>query len=129
MKNESLRVYLKNVHKLVYPLPRSKELKLARRIASGDKDAVGQLAEAYLKLSAEIAEAYYDKEGWRGITMLEFLREANTALVLAASKYSSTENSKHAFTDFARRYVKLYLDRLIDKDRFKPPDMERKSIY
>ncbi len=120
--DESVRLYLERVRKITFPLPRIEELELARRIANGEAAARLTLAEHYLGLAAECAEARYGKEGWRGITLKELIQEANTGLSLAVARYGKAKNKEHHFTDFARGYITLYLDRLVDAYRHKYGD-------
>ena len=116
--NEATQRYLQNIQRAsAYPLLRGRERYYAGRIAKGDKQAISIFGESYALLAAELAQEYYSKEAWRGVLLSELIHQANIGLFIAVKRYPSSV--EQPFTEFATRYVLIYLNQMIDDYRLR----------
>lgn len=77
-----LDLYLKKINE--YPLLNfDEEVELAKRIETGDKDAVETLVSANLRLVVYIAKKYR----CRRVTLLDLIQEGNCGLFKAVKKF------------------------------------------
>jgi len=110
---DSIQMYLKEIGQ--YPLINaSMEKELARRIQSGDKEAVGLLAKANLRLVVSIAKKYVGRSP--DLTLLDLIQEGNLGLFRAVDKFDWTKGYK--FSTYATWWIRQAITRaLADQSR------------
>lgn len=87
----SLDMYLKEINKSKYdPLPSSEEVKLAKLIKKGDRDALDKLVNANLRFGVSVAKSYQGN----GLALSDLINEASIGLVKAAHKFDETRGFK-----------------------------------
>lgn len=82
-------------------LSREREAELARRIRTGDAEALDTLVRANLRFAVMIARRYQG----RGLPMKDLVQEANTGIVIAARKFDETKGVK--FISYAVWWVRV----------------------
>lgn len=82
------------------PLKRVQEAELARRVRTGDAEAINQLVTANLRFAVKIANEYAD----RGMTLIELVSEANCGLIEAAGRFD--ERKGHKFITYAVWWIR-----------------------
>jgi RNA polymerase primary sigma factor len=82
----TLRRYLKEIAQYL-ALDHDQELALARRIASGDEEAVRQLVESNLRFVVAVAKRFRNPN----VPFLDLINEGNLGLIQAARKYRPFE--------------------------------------
>lgn len=88
---DSLDMYLKEINKSKYdPLPSGEEVKLAKLIQNGDKDALDKLVNANLRFGVSVAKSYQGN----GLALSDLINEASIGLVKAAHKFDETRGFK-----------------------------------
>ena len=103
---DSVRMYLKEIGKIDL-LKKHEEVALAKRVASGDRTAAKQLAEANLRLVVSIAKRYIG----RGLTLLDLIQEGNIGLMKAVEKFDYTRGFK--FSTYATWWIRQAITRAI----------------
>ena len=106
MSDDPVKLYLKEIG--TYPLLTIEdEIKLARRIESGDESAKKQLAESNLRLVVSIAKRYVG----RGLSFLDLIQEGNLGLIKAVDKFDYTKGYK--FSTYATWWIRQSITRSI----------------
>jgi len=104
--DDPVRMYLKEIGK-VNLLTTEAEIELATRMASGDKEAKRQMAEANLRLVVSIAKRYVG----RGMLFLDLIQEGNLGLIKAVEKFDYTKGYK--FSTYATWWIRQAITRAI----------------
>ena len=108
---DSIRMYLAEIGR-VRLLTHADEIRLAKGIARGDKQAKDKLVEANLRLVVSIAKKYRN----RGVSFLDLIQEGNLGLIRAAEKFDHTKGYK--FSTYATWWIRQAITRAIaDKGR------------
>jgi len=110
---DSIQMYLKEIGQ--YPLIKAEQEKeLAKRIESGDKEAVNLLARANLRLVVSIAKKYVGRSP--DLTLLDLIQEGNIGLFKAVSKFDWSKGFK--FSTYATWWIRQSITRaLADQSR------------
>jgi len=110
---DSIQMYLKEIGQ--YPLINAAmEKELAKRIQVGDKEAVGLLAKANLRLVVSIAKKYVGRSP--DLTLLDLIQEGNLGLFRAVDKFDWTKGYK--FSTYATWWIRQAITRaLADQSR------------
>ncbi len=110
---DSIQMYLKEIGQ--YPLINAAmEKELAKRIQAGDKEAVGLLAKANLRLVVSIAKKYVGRSP--DLTLLDLIQEGNLGLFRAVDKFDWTKGYK--FSTYATWWIRQAITRaLADQSR------------
>jgi RNA polymerase primary sigma factor len=110
---DSIQMYLKEIGQ--YPLINAAmEKELAKRIQTGDKEAVGLLAKANLRLVVSIAKKYVGRSP--DLTLLDLIQEGNLGLFRAVDKFDWTKGYK--FSTYATWWIRQAITRaLADQSR------------
>jgi RNA polymerase primary sigma factor len=85
----SLDKYLQEIGKVELISPED-EVVLARRIKSGDKDALAKLVKANLRFVVSVAKQYQNQ----GMTLPDLINEGNLGLMKAAQRFDETRGFK-----------------------------------
>jgi RNA polymerase primary sigma factor len=85
----SLDQYLRDIS--AYPLiSREEEADLARRIRTGDQDALDKLVRSNLRFVVSVAKKYQNQ----GVSLSDLINEGNLGLIRAAHKFDETKGIK-----------------------------------
>lgn len=106
ISDDSVRMYLREIGKVPL-LSADEEMRLAKRIVSGDKVAKKKLAEANLRLVVSIAKKYIG----RGLSLLDLIQEGNTGLLRAVEKFDYRKGYK--FSTYATWWIRQAITRAI----------------
>lgn len=111
--NDSIQVYLKEIGQ--YPLISSEEeVRLAKRIEKGDKEAREILMKANLRLVVSTAKKYAMRSA--DLTLLDLIQEGNVGLYKAVEKFDWTKGFK--FSTYATWWIRQAITRaLADQSR------------
>lgn len=104
--DDPVRMYLKEIGKVPL-LSSSEEIKLAKRMESGDEEAKKRLAEANLRLVVSIAKRYVG----RGMQFLDLIQEGNLGLIKAVEKFDYIKGYK--FSTYATWWIRQAITRAI----------------
>jgi len=104
--DDPVRMYLKEIGK-VNLLTTEAEVELAMKMATGDKEAMRQMAEANLRLVVSIAKRYVG----RGMLFLDLIQEGNLGLIKAVEKFDYTKGYK--FSTYATWWIRQAITRAI----------------
>jgi RNA polymerase primary sigma factor len=104
--DDSVRMYLREIGRIPL-LTTEEEVRLAKRIESGDKVAKKKLAEANLRLVVSIAKKYLG----RGLSLLDLIQEGNTGLMRAVEKFDYKKGYK--FSTYATWWIRQAITRAI----------------
>ena len=104
--DDPVRMYLKEIGK-VSLLTAEAEVELAKKMATGDKEAKRQMAEANLRLVVSIAKRYVG----RGMLFLDLIQEGNLGLIKAVEKFDYTKGYK--FSTYATWWIRQAITRAI----------------
>jgi RNA polymerase primary sigma factor len=85
----SLDKYLQEIGKVELISP-EEEVNLARRIKSGDKDALAKLVKANLRFVVSVAKQYQNQ----GMSLPDLINEGNLGLMKAAQRFDETRGFK-----------------------------------
>jgi RNA polymerase sigma factor (sigma-70 family) len=88
-KSAALDIYLKEVNQ-VEPIAPKDEMTLAKKIKSGDKDALEKLTKANLRYVVSVAKQYQNK----GLSLPDLINEGNVGLIKAAQRFDPTKGFK-----------------------------------
>ena len=91
----SLDKYLQEIGKVELISP-DEEVSLARRIRTGDHDALARLVKANLRFVVSVAKQYQNQ----GMTLPDLINEGNLGLIKAAQRFDETRgfNSFHTLS-------------------------------
>jgi RNA polymerase primary sigma factor len=111
--NDSIQTYLKEIGQ--YPLiTPDEEVKLAKRIEKGDKEAKEVLMKANLRLVVSTAKKYALRS--QDLTLLDLIQEGNVGLYKAVEKFDWTKGFK--FSTYATWWIRQAITRaLADQSR------------
>ncbi len=104
--DDSVRLYLREIGKIPL-LTAEEELKLAKKVKSGDKRAKDAMAEANMRLVVSIAKRYVG----RGLDLLDLIQEGNTGLLRAVEKFDPDSGFK--FSTYATWWIRQAITRAI----------------
>jgi RNA polymerase primary sigma factor len=111
LSEDLVKLYLQEIGKVPL-LTREEEVKLAKRVARGDKKAREQLALANLRLVVSIAK----KHQGSGLSLLDLIQEGNIGLMKAIEKFDYRKGYK--FSTYATWWIRQAISRAIaDKAR------------
>ena len=88
-ESASLERYLQEIGK-VDLITADEEVKLAKRIKQGDKDALERLTKANLRFVVSVAKQYQNQ----GLTLSDLINEGNLGLIKAAQRFDETKGFK-----------------------------------
>jgi len=88
-ESQSLDKYLQEIGK-VKLLTADDEIYLAKKIKSGDHDALEKLVKANLRFVVSVAKQYQNQ----GLSLGDLINEGNLGLIKAANKYDETRGFK-----------------------------------
>ena len=111
LTDDLVKIYLREVGKMTVLDPDA-ELKLARKIQTGDEGAKKELVRHNLRLVVSIAKKYLN----RGMSFLDLIQEGNLGLMKAVEKFDPERGFK--FSTYATWWVRQGITRsLSDKSR------------
>ena len=85
----SLDLYLREISR--YPLiPQEEEVALARRIRTGEEEALDKLVRSNLRFVVSVAKKYQNQ----GVSLSDLINEGNLGLIRAAHKFDETKGIK-----------------------------------
>ena len=102
----TIEIYLREINR-VRLLTADEEKALARKVASGDREARNDLALANLRLVVSIAKRYMN----RGLTLLDLVEEGNVGLMRAVEKFDADANCR--FSTYATWWIKQAIRRAL----------------
>jgi len=103
--------YLREIGR-VPMITHDREIDLAKRIESGDRDAKKQFVLANLRLVVSIAKRYVG----RGLSLLDLIQEGNIGLIRAVQRYDWRRG--HRFSTHATWWIRQAISRAVaDKGR------------
>lgn len=89
-------------------LSREQEVELAKRRDTGDREALGELVVANLKLVVKFAKAF----NGRGLDFEDLIQEGNLGLLRAAQLFDPSRGTR--FSTYASRWILQFLSRAVD---------------
>ncbi len=107
-KIDNIQLYLREISKLPQ-LTAEEEVKLAKRIEKGDKEAKRKLMLYNLKLVVSVAKKYAGKT--KGVSFLDLIQEGNLGLKRAVEKFDWRKGFK--FSTYATWWIKQAIQRAI----------------
>ncbi len=104
--DNAIRQYLGEIGR--YPLlTAEQEMRIARRMVSGDMQAQQQLVEANLRLVVSIAKRYNN----HGLSLLDLAQEGNLGLIRAAQKFDPGRGFR--FSTYATWWIRQAISRAV----------------
>ena len=103
---DPVRMYLKEIGKIPL-LDMEAEIRLARQMEEGDREAAKRLAESNLRLVVSIAKRYVG----RGMQFLDLIQEGNLGLIKAVEKFDYRKGYK--FSTYATWWIRQAITRSI----------------
>lgn len=103
---DPVRMYLKEIGNIPLLSP-EEEIRLAKAMEEGDKEAGKRLAEANLRLVVSIAKRY----AGRGMQFLDLIQEGNLGLIKAVEKFDYRKGYK--FSTYATWWIRQAITRAI----------------
>lgn len=101
---DPVRMYLKEIGKIPL-LDMEAEIRLARQMEEGDREAAKRLAESNLRLVVSIAKRYVG----RGMQFLDLIQEGNLGLIKAVEKFDYRKGYK--FSTYATWWIRQAITR------------------
>ena len=99
--------YIKEIERIPL-LTREEEVKYAKLVANGDKDAKKILIESNLRLVISIAKNYINK----GLPFLDLIQEGNIGLMTAIDRFDYTKGNR--LSTYATWWIRQAITRAID---------------
>jgi RNA polymerase primary sigma factor len=110
-ESDAVMTYLREIGR-VPMITHEREVELAQRIETGDRDAMKQFILANLRLVVSIAKRYVG----RGLTLLDLIQEGNIGLIRAVQRYDWRRG--HRFSTHATWWIRQAISRAVaDKGR------------
>jgi RNA polymerase primary sigma factor len=110
-ESDAVMTYLREIGR-VPMITHDREIELAKRIESGDREAMKQFILANLRLVVSIAKRYVG----RGLTLLDLIQEGNIGLIRAVQRYDWRRG--HRFSTHATWWIRQAISRAVaDKGR------------
>jgi RNA polymerase primary sigma factor len=110
-ESDAVMTYLREIGR-VPMITHEREIELAQRIESGDREAQRQFILANLRLVVSIAKRYVG----RGLTLLDLIQEGNIGLIRAVQRYDWRRG--HRFSTHATWWIRQAISRAVaDKGR------------
>ncbi len=110
-ESDAVMTYLREIGR-VPMITHEREIELAKRIETGDRDAMQQFILANLRLVVSIAKRYVG----RGLTLLDLIQEGNIGLIRAVQRYDWRRG--HRFSTHATWWIRQAISRAVaDKGR------------
>jgi len=110
-ESDAVMTYLREIGR-VPMITHEREIELAKRIESGDREAMKQFILANLRLVVSIAKRYVG----RGLTLLDLIQEGNIGLIRAVQRYDWRRG--HRFSTHATWWIRQAISRAVaDKGR------------
>ena len=110
-ESDAVMTYLREIGR-VPMITHEREIELAQRIESGDREAKRQFILANLRLVVSIAKRYVG----RGLTLLDLIQEGNIGLIRAVQRYDWRRG--HRFSTHATWWIRQAISRAVaDKGR------------
>lgn len=110
-ESDAVMTYLREIGR-VPMITHEREIELAQRIESNDRDAMKQFILANLRLVVSIAKRYVG----RGLTLLDLIQEGNIGLIRAVQRYDWRRG--HRFSTHATWWIRQAISRAVaDKGR------------
>jgi RNA polymerase primary sigma factor len=110
-ESDAVMTYLREIGR-VPMITHEREVELAKRIESGDRDARKQFVLANLRLVVSIAKRYVG----RGLSLLDLIQEGNIGLIRAVQRYDWRRG--HRFSTHATWWIRQAISRAVaDKGR------------
>ena len=110
-ESDAVMTYLREIGR-VPMITHDREIDLAKRIESGDRDARKQFVLANLRLVVSIAKRYVG----RGLSLLDLIQEGNIGLIRAVQRYDWRRG--HRFSTHATWWIRQAISRAVaDKGR------------
>lgn len=103
---DAVRVYLREIGRVPL-LTAEEEMKLAKCMDEGDREAEKKLTEANLRLVVSVAKRYVG----RGLPLLDLIQEGNIGLMRAASKFDYRKGYK--FSTYATWWIRQAISRAL----------------
>jgi RNA polymerase primary sigma factor len=103
---DSLQVYMQSISKTPLLKP-EEEVKLARRIKKGDREARDQMIAANLRLVVKIAYGYNNF----GLQLLDLISEGNIGLIKAVERFDPSKGGK--LSTYAAWWIKQSIKRAL----------------
>ena len=111
MHEKGLEVYFRDINRYDL-LDREQEVALARRIRSGDEEALQTLVRANLRFVVSVAKRYINQ----GLMLSDLINEGNLGLLKAAHRFD--EERGYRFISYAVWWIKQsIMQALLDKSR------------
>lgn len=111
MHEKGLEVYFRDINRYEL-LTRDQEFELARRVRSGDEEALADLVRANLRFVVSVAKRYVNQ----GLMLSDLINEGNLGLLKAARRFD--EERGYRFISYAVWWIRQsIMQALLDKSR------------
>jgi RNA polymerase primary sigma factor len=126
-EDATLRRYLKEIARYP-PLNHEQEIEIAKRIHSGDEDAVREMVESNLRFVVAYAKRYRNPN----VPFLDLIHEGNLGLIQAAKKYDpSKEGQDVKFITYAVWWIRQAILHALAEHAgsFRLPQKQANTLY